>query len=160
MMANEKTRRRHSQSGYTLVDLLTTVAIFAVVTAAGLPHIDTRRQDIQNTTSQVISDYRWARARSITSGAHFALEWTGPSNYEVQKLKPVGTGWELDEIIKSVDLPPTISRSGWPDLVEFNTRGMMVSSDTMEQQRLSDDQFGAERMIAVWPSGQVTEYVY
>jgi hypothetical protein len=37
---------------------------------------------------------------------------------------------------------------------------MMISSETMEQQRLSDAAFGAERAIALWPSGQVTEYVY
>lgn len=160
MMASEKIQRRHNQAGYTLVELLTTVAIVAVVAGAGLPHLDTRRQNIQNATSQVIGDYRWARARSITSGAHFALEWTGPSNYEVQRLKQVGTEWELDEIIKSVELPPTLSRSGSPDVVEFNTRGMMISSESMEQQRLSDDAFGAERVIALWPSGQVTEYVY
>jgi Tfp pilus assembly protein FimT len=159
-MASERIQRLHSQTGYTLIDLLTAVAIFVAVAAAGLPHIDTRRQDIQNATSQVISDYRWARARSITSGAHFALEWTSDASYEVRRLKQVGTDWELDEIVKSVELPATIMRSGWPDSVEFNTRGMMISSENMEQQRLSDAAFSAERVIALWPSGQVTEYVY
>jgi Tfp pilus assembly protein FimT len=160
MMASERIQRLHSQGGYTLVDLLTTVAIFAAVAAAGLPHIDTRRQNIQDATSQVIGDYRWARARAITSGVHFALEWTSDASYDVQRLKQVGTTWELDEVVKTVALPPTVNRSGWPDFVEFNTRGMMISSETMEQQRLSDAEFGTERMIAVWPSGQVTEYVY
>lgn len=160
MMASEKIRRRHNQAGYTLVELLTTVAIFAILAGVGLPHIDTRRQSIKNATSQVISDYRFARARSITSGAHFALRWTSPSNYEIQRLKQVGVQWQLDAIIKSVQLPANLSRSGWPDFVEFNTRGMMISSESMEQQRLSDIQSGAERLIAVWPSGQVTEYVY
>ena len=47
------------------------VSFFA---ALGLPHLDTRRQDIQTTAAQVIADYRWARNRAITSGVHFGTQ--------------------------------------------------------------------------------------
>jgi Tfp pilus assembly protein FimT len=159
-MTSQRIQRLRSQSGYTFIDLLTSCAIFAVIAAAGLPHLNTRRQDIQNTTRQVIADYRWARARAITSGTHFSLNWTSDNAYEVRRLKQVGTAWNTDAVVKHVELPATISRSGSPDNVEYNTRGMMISSESMEQQRLWDLEHETERVIAIWPSGQTTEYAF
>lgn len=148
-----------SRAGYSVVELLTAVAIFGIVAAAGLPHLDPRREDIQGVTQQVIADYRWARARAITSGAHFAIHWTGRSAYQIERLQQTGDGdWTLREIVKQVDLPPTIIRWGWPDTAEFNTRGMMVTSDYATWQAIWDTQFETVRLLTVWPSGQTHEY--
>ena len=157
-MTSERIERVRRQAGYTIIELLTAVAIFVVLAAAALPHIDTRRHNIQSTTRQVISDYRWARSRAITGGTHFALKWTGDQSYEIQRLKQSGDEWTLDEVIKNVELPSTVIRWGWPDSVEFNTRGMMISTDSTNFQGLWDTQFETWRLIAVWPSGQTHVY--
>lgn len=154
-MTGERTGRVRSPAGYTVIELLTAVAIFAVMAAAGLPHINSNRQDINNATNQLVADYRWTRARSITGGVHFALKWTGPTAYQVQRLKLAGTNWTLDEVIKDVTLPANITRSGTPNTLEFNTRGMMVSTTTANVQDITDSKFNAVRHISVWPSGQI-----
>ena len=157
-MTSERTHHLRSRAGYSLIELLTAVAIFAILAAAGLPHLDTRRMDIANTTEQVIADYRWARSRAITSGVHFALAWTAENTYEVRRLKLVGTTWSVDTVVKTVTLPATVTRWGWPDNVEFNTRGMMISADSAQFQGLWDTKFSSYRLISIWPSGQVNEY--
>lgn len=154
-MTSERIERLRSSAGYTISELLVAIAIFAVLAAAGLPHIDTRRQDIQTSTQQLVSDYRWARSRAITSGVHFALKWTGDSAYQVQRLKLVGTAWSLDQVIKQVTLPPSITCDyGAVSLIEFNTRGMMIASPSVLPQRLIDGKFNTQRLLSVWPSGQ------
>lgn len=157
-MTSQRTHHLPSQAGYSLIELLTAVAIFAILAAAGLPHLDTRRMDIANTTEQVIADYRWARSRSITGGVHYALVWTAENTYEVRRLKLVGATWTLDAAVKQVTLPASLTRWGWPDSVEFNTRGMMISADSAQFQGLWDATFSSYRLISIWPSGQVNEY--
>jgi prepilin-type N-terminal cleavage/methylation domain-containing protein len=160
-MMSEVAQRLCGRAGYSILELLTAVAIFGILAAAGLPHVDTRRQDINNATKQVVADYRWARTRAITSGVHFAMKWTGTNAYEVDRLKQNADGsWSLDKTVKTISLPSTILRTGWPDSVEFNTRGMMLSSNAMVTQRLWDgvSNYATWRDVAIWPSGQTSVY--
>jgi prepilin-type N-terminal cleavage/methylation domain-containing protein len=158
-MTSERIERLRNSAGYTISELLVAVAIFAVLAASGLPHIDTRRHDLQSTTQQLISDYRWARSRAITSGVHFALKWTSQNAYQIQRLEQVGTDWTLDEVVKQVTLPAWIRCDyGAVSSLEFNTRGMMISTASTNFQDLEDTKFNTERRIAVWPSGQVNAY--
>ena len=141
-----------------MVELLTAVGIFGALAAAGLPHVDTHRQDLRTATAQVVADFRWTRVRAITSGAHFAIQWTGDSAYQVQRMKQAEDGtWDVDAVVKEVALPAGVVRWGWPDSVEFNTRGMMISSDYAAWQSLWDMGFGTGRMVTIWPSGQTHE---
>jgi len=157
-MTSERSQRLRSRSGYSLIELLTAVGIFGVLAAAGLPHVDMRRQDLNSSVRQVTADYRYARTRAITGGVHFTLKWTGTQTYTVQKLKLSGTSWVLDKVVKTVTLPSTLTHSGTPDTIEFNTRGMMVSTTTVTWYDLTDSKFGGTRRIGVWPSGQADEY--
>jgi prepilin-type N-terminal cleavage/methylation domain-containing protein len=157
-MTSERTQRLRSRSGYSLIELLTAVGIFGVLAAAGLPHVDTRRQNLDTAAKQVTADYRWTRTRAITGGVHFALKWTGGQTYAVQRMKQSGTSWVLDKTVKTVTLPSTIIHSGTPDAIEFNTRGMMVSATTVTWYDLTDTKTGGTRRIGVYPSGQADEY--
>ena len=105
-MTGRTARHLRGQRGYSLIELLVAVGIFGLLAALGLPHLDTRRQDIQTATTQVIADYRWARNRAITSGVHFGIEWTSTNSYEVQRMKQAANGtWSKDVTVKSVTLP-------------------------------------------------------
>jgi prepilin-type N-terminal cleavage/methylation domain-containing protein len=158
-MSRQFAQRLGHQGGYSLIELLVGVAIFGLLAAIGLPHLDTRRQDIQTTTKQVIADYRWARTRAITSGDHFAVEWVTSGRYEIQRMKQqVNGSWAVDAVVKEVTLPANISTVWyWPQTHEFNTRGMMISSNYALWQLLWDDKYYGWHMISVWPSGQVYE---
>lgn len=156
-----RTIARHltGQRGYSLIELLVAVGIFGLLAAIGLPHLDTRRQDIQSVSKQVIADYRWARNRAITSGVHFGIEWVATNAYEVQRMKQAANGsWSKDVTVKRVTLPGNINTMWyWPSLQEFNTRGMMVTSTYPLYQLFWDSNYSGWHMLSLWPSGQIYE---
>jgi len=102
---------------------------------------------------------RYARARSITTGEHFALEWVGSSQYKILRLVEVGGSWQLDEVIRNVQLPSHIQVVGIgsldDDRFEFNTRGMMISSNSPVWPIIVDTIHGTAHLLSVWPSGQI-----
>ena len=153
-------RTLRASAGYSLIEMLTNVAILGTLALAALPHLDLRRQDIQTVTRQVVADYRWARVRSITSGAHFAFKWNGSNTYQIERMKQNGAGqWVTDEVVKQVALPSDITHAGNPEFIEFNTRGIMISRETAVWQSITDSRYaGAYRQIVIWPSGQTHVY--
>src|SRR5262245_23032012 len=95
--------------GYTLVELLTVIALFGALVAAGLPHVDPSRQDLNQSLAELIGDLRFARGRAITSGEHYAVKVDAAGSYEVQRLTLDATGtWVLDDVAKKVALPASI----------------------------------------------------
>lgn len=158
-MISEWTYHVRNRAGYSVVETLTAIAITGVLAATALPHLDTRRQDIHTTVTQMVSDYRWARSRAIVTGVHYSVEWTSSSRYQVKRLKKDASGaWVLDTVVKDVMLPATVTRlyTGVP--VEFNTRGLSVTSTYALWLFFHDSQFGNNVTLAVWPSGQTYEY--
>jgi prepilin-type N-terminal cleavage/methylation domain-containing protein len=151
-------QRLRNQSGYTLVELMVTLAIFAVLARATLPHIDTRVQDVNTATNQVVSDFRWARARAISSGVHYIVQWQNSTSYQVQRLKlDASSNWVLDRVVRTVTLPNNVAvvESPLPAAQEFNTRGMIVNGTAVVYQTLKDSRTTGKHKIGVWPSGQV-----
>jgi prepilin-type N-terminal cleavage/methylation domain-containing protein len=158
-MTKQRAHHVRSRQGYSLVELLVAVAIFGVLAAAGLPHIDTRRQDLNTTSKQVVADLRWARTRSITSGVHFAVYFPDTQHYKVQRFQQAANGtWSSAEDVKVVTLPSNLDASVFPT-IEFNTRGMMVSSPGSAYLTLylNDSRYGGSHRVLVWPSGQIYE---
>jgi hypothetical protein len=136
---------------------MTVMGVFGVIAASGLPHFDARRQDINNITNTIIGDLRAARARSITTGTHFAFRLLEDGGYQLERLIEDDGEWVEDSVAKTVTLPPhvqvTIEED--VDLVEFNTRGMMVSTDGPFSVIVEDTLHEAAHVILIWPSGQV-----
>lgn len=150
-------RRFANRSGHTMIEALVTMAISAVLIGSALPHIDTRREQINTAINAVIADLRFARARSITTGTHYALELTDAGTYELQRLKENIAGeWVVDSIAKTHTFPSHITLElSQPVTLEFNTRGMMISSIDTLTLNFSDTQFGATHQVSIWPSGQI-----
>jgi prepilin-type N-terminal cleavage/methylation domain-containing protein len=150
---------RRGETGYSLIEVLVAVSIFGVVALAGLPHLDRGREDINTSIQRVVADMRYARGRAITSGEHYAVEWTGANTYEVQRMRLGGLGtWEVDRVERSVELPGHISFALHEDGVErleFNTRGMMIASTKPLWPVISDLDHHVDRRLSIWPSGQI-----
>jgi Tfp pilus assembly protein FimT len=135
---------------------MVTVALIGVLAGAALPHLDTRRESINAAVSSVIGDLRFARARAITSGKHYAFEIVDARTYRVQRMKTDGTSWVADSVAKQVSLPEHVEVAlDGASLLEFNTRGMMVSTQGTPTLALKDTKFGADHEVLVWPSGQI-----
>ena len=148
--------------GFGLIELLAFMALFAILLATGLPHVDHRRQDINLALHQVAADVRWTRARALGSGAHFTLRVTGSNRYQIERLELAAGTWQLAEVVRSTTLPQTVAIEGFtPNAIEFDTRGAVVFAAATTpgpwMPRLVDETFGAERAFAIWPSGQFHE---
>jgi hypothetical protein len=159
MCKQGRSSRRHhcaSGGGYSVIELLAVLGIFAVFMASQLPHVDTRRQSLDAVVAEVVGDYRFARMRAITSGDHFSVAWDGQHAYEIRRHRRLGTDWPVAAVVRRVELPAYITASPLvPAALEFNTRGILVSATEPSSQTITDDAFGAARRIAIWPSGQI-----
>jgi hypothetical protein len=133
-----------------------TVALVGVLAGAALPHLDTRRESINSAAAGVVGDLRFTRARAITSGRHYAFDLVDSRTYRVQRMRNDGTTWVADGIAREVSLPEHVELTlDGADVLEFNTRGMMISADATPTLTLNDTKFGTGREVLIWPSGQI-----
>jgi prepilin-type N-terminal cleavage/methylation domain-containing protein len=146
--------RQHD--GYSLIEVLVTISILGILLGSALVHYDPRREDINTAQQAATGDLRAARVAAITSGRHVSVEVQAPYAWTVHRLENVGGVWTPSTDLKHVDLPTglTVASTTAVATVEFNTRGVMVNSDTPITIKLNDD-FGAARIVTVWPSGEV-----
>jgi prepilin-type N-terminal cleavage/methylation domain-containing protein len=149
--------RLADRRGYTMIEALVSMAIAGVLIGSALPHVDTRREAINTAVNAVIADLRYARSRSITTGTHHALELTDAGTYEVQRLTQDAIGlWVVDSVAKTNAFPDHVTLElSQPVTLEFNTRGMMISSTGTLTLSFTDTQFGATHQVSIWPSGQI-----
>ena len=133
-----------------------TVALVGVLLGAAIPHIDTRRESINAAVGSVVGDLRFTRARAITSGRHYAFELLDARTYRVQRMRNDGTSWVADSVARQVTLPEHLELAlQGASVLEFNTRGMMISTGAAPSLTLNDTKFGAGHELLIWPSGQI-----
>ena len=152
------TSRLQGRLGYTLIEILTTIGVLGILLAAVLPHLDTRRQDLETTMQSLIGDLRVARAKSISTGVHYSVDRTDTGHYLLQRHVDAGNGtWPVDSVVKTVTLPPTVQFFMWPDDIEFNTRGLLVTPSFPVVGIIGDLGTSTWHGVDIWPSGQVNE---
>lgn len=148
--------------GNSLVETLITISIIGVVIASGMPRFDPRRQDINTALATLLGDFRYARARAITSGTHFSIKMNSGTQYQVQRHTQSGTTWPVSSVPQTVTLPNSLQLFVFPDTIEFNTRGLMVTESAPGVSNeifvyLNDVVGGKSHRFSVWPSGQINE---
>ena len=158
---------RGKERGMSMVELLVTLGIIAVVGAMTLPRLNSGTFNAKVTAQNLLGDIRMARANATTRGAHFRVTLESTS-YTVERLQDDdGDGdWEPGVGLqkRTVDLPSGISLSinNGDGIIEFTTRGLIATladgtPPEIEDVTLNDSVHGKTRHIQVWPSGQVQE---
>ncbi len=148
-----------NQHGLSIIDLLVTMSILFILAAAGLPHVDQRRFDLNTAQHRITADLRWARARAMVSGAHHRFHSTGAHTYQIERLVKRNDAWALDTTVKRATLPQHIVLATPDEHVELNRRGIIVYGDPAAavpvQWTITDSMFSASRTLTLYPSGQI-----
>lgn len=142
--------------GQTLIELLGLIGILGLIAGTALPHFDTRREDINTVMQKLMSEFRTARTKAITTGTHYSLHFSSERSLGVQRHEQAEDGtWPVAAKIKDISLPQTVSSWVSPDTIEFNTRGVMISASEPIFVYVTDQVGGRVHSFSVWPSGQV-----
>jgi prepilin-type N-terminal cleavage/methylation domain-containing protein len=146
-------------AGYSLLELVVALAILGILAATAIPHPDVQRERANTAIKGVVANLRLARASAITTGTHYAFAWIDLHHYQIQRLQQSGASWTSSAVIKDITLPGDVQMwSSWPQTIEFNTRGMAVSTDYVGGVFVWDTTYYVWREALVWPSGQIYEW--
>jgi prepilin-type N-terminal cleavage/methylation domain-containing protein len=162
-------QNRASIRGYSLVEVIVAMGIFAVLARIAIPHFDARRMRINAAQQLVAANLRLARAKAITKSVHYRVDFTNADQIQVAEMvQDINGIWNIDNTKKqTVALPAnTHFASGGqctspcqPIIgtnIEFNSRGITSNLAGLEQITLIDD-FGVYKALQAWPSGQINE---
>jgi Tfp pilus assembly protein FimT len=144
-----------NERGLSVIELLVTFAIFAVVLAIALPRLRPQGFDLHEAQVQLLADMRFTRESSLTRGDHFRLDVASTTAYAVTRMTFDGTDWIPGDVVFSRTLPSNVvfTEGAVGRSFEFNTRGLMLNPGAATTLALSSS--GHERRVTVWPSGQV-----
>ena len=152
-----------SISGKSLIDVLATLSIIAVLTAITLPLWNPNRLNILTARRIVVANLRLARANAITKSLHYRVSFTSDMLHVTLSgmyENPVGSGtWAVDSTkVQTTTLPRStqVSSSSVGITVEFNTHGMVANTTALTQLSVTDS-FGNTKSLQLWPSGQIHE---
>jgi Tfp pilus assembly protein FimT len=147
-------------SGYSLVELLVTIAIIFSVTAIAAPRWNAGTMKILTARRMVMANLRLARANAITKSFHYQVSFPDAGHVSLSGMlqSPAGSGtWVVDSTkVQTSALPAGTQVPAVSTRVEFNTRGMVVNPSTMTRIDVTDS-FSKTKSLQVWPSGQINE---
>jgi type II secretory pathway pseudopilin PulG len=155
---------RWTQTGFSLVELITYVALLGILLAAALPHLELMPSKTNEAVEKFLADVRFARAKAIATGSHVCVHRVASNRYQVRRLKLQGSSWVLDKVLRDVTLPQGVS--WWMNTdtgghLKFNTRGLQVAfanpNNPYALYTYFGDSQGSSHAVSVWPSGQAYE---
>jgi len=149
-------RTHKNERGLTLMELIASMAIFAVVLGIAIPQMPPSAFALWGAQTQVLADLRRTRADALTKGDHFRLQVDDATHYSEVRMTFAAGVWTPNAAPEvSRALPSGVSfTAGVGANFEFNTRGLMVNPSAAQTLNLADTH-GHYHDITVWPSGQV-----
>lgn len=153
-----------SPRGMSILELLVTIAIVAVMGMIALPALNRSVVDLSAAKQELVGRLRLARANATSRGAHFRVTLSS-SSYTIQRLAD-GNGdgvWTPVGEVETVQLPATISLAvtDGDGVIEFDSRGLIEPPDAdtpPEVERITlSDIHEKTALLEIYPSGQVLE---
>jgi prepilin-type N-terminal cleavage/methylation domain-containing protein len=147
--------------GQSLIELMVTLSIVAIVLRIGLPMWKASSMNIMTARRMVVANLRLARANAITKSLHYQVSFAADKGSVklsgMAPPTPPATTWAVDTTkVQTSAFPKSTQVSTSSVVVEFNTRGMVANSSTMTLISITDS-FGNTKSLQVWPSGQIHE---
>ncbi|MCB1759216.1 MAG: GspH/FimT family pseudopilin [Gammaproteobacteria bacterium] len=140
------------ETGFTLVELMVTVAVIALILMIGVPGIVNmkRNSDLITTARELTVALNYARAEAVRQGVDIDV---------VAKVGGWGTGWEIQlssdgSVIRSFEAPPTgiaLALTGGP--VTFEGLGNVAATACFDV-TVSDS--SSVRSLPISAAGRVT----
>jgi len=153
----EARRRDRKASGLSIIELLVTMGLIAVMLGIASPGMPRGAFALWDANQQLLADLRRTRTDALIKGDHFRLSVTSATQYACHRMRLVAGVWVADAVaVRSRTLPAGVTFSaGVGANLEFNTRGLLVTPEAAASLQLFDSHTSATRQITVWPSGQV-----
>lgn len=114
------------QRGVTLIELLLCIAILSIFSSMAVPTIgqSLAKQELENSTRQLVADIRWLQQISINSGVDttayvLIFKYTAPYGYYITANT---------QRIKAVTFPPSVNLSGQFSSISFSLNGAPKNS--------------------------------
>ena len=145
---------KRSERGFTVVELLTVIAIMLVITAIATPSfyywLPTYR--LSAGARQIAADLQLARMKAISQNTKYRLSFTAPNTYEMQKDD---APWAVAPGHGSVTLPEGITvTNGTPfNTSEFQSRGTADTGVGIDEITVTNDD--ASKAVCIEIVGRV-----
>lgn len=149
--------REAASRGYSLLELLVTMAVLAILTGTAFLGYRSNRLQINNAQRLVMGTLRGARASAISKSVHFTVEFAASDRLLVQRMVHDDSGWHVDATsVRTVPIPAPayVSSTAVGTRVEFDSRGVAVNLSAPQQIELRDS-FGVSKSFQAWPSGEI-----
>ena len=149
--------RECASSGYSLIELLVTMAVLSILTGTAFLGYRSNRLQSNNAQHLVMGILRGARASAISKSVHFTVEFTASDHLLVQRMVHDNTGWHVDSTsVRTVPIPAPayLASPAVGTHVEFDSRGLAVNLSAPQQIELRDS-FGVSKSLQAWPSGEI-----
>ncbi len=155
MMPRQYSLRIKPESGFTLVEILTVIAIIGIVVVQAVPMVSTwlDKNRLDGIARRITNDLHYCRQHAISENKYYVVDFTGsdPITYSVKSGDVLGTypttikSETLDDSKKFV----TFTNSSDP---VFNYRGMSITTTTLVITNVN----GSTRTITINLGGKIS----
>ena len=145
-------KQKDKMNAFTLVELLVTIGIAAIMMAYALPAFDNMMKNsrLTSTTNLIVGAYNLARSEAVARGADVVV-------------RDIADGWQVAQVAPDVDIKDfepdskgiTFTPGAFPD-VTYSSSGFRPFTDNgVVTIKLCDDR-NEGRMVTISPSGMTS----